>query len=1453
MDRYSVTMTNYIDLDRHFVPWVAETDDADLMRFVSAYGSSPTWRELLERQRVVLLAEAGSGKSTELTHQAKRLKAQGKPAFIVTLQSIGRKGFRGALGSAEAKRFAAWKESSELGWLFLDSVDEAKEADFTLAEVLEEVADAISGAANRVHVILSGRHSDWEFKRDLKTLLEKIAVPPPDETLAPISPNDALLAAIRDRNTSQENEPTEQPVVVVMAALDRQRVEKFARAKGVTNVGPMFEALERQNLWSFARRPVDLDWLVSYWRSHNAFGSLAEMIEQSLLARLKETNPERQRPATVDVEQAMKALERIGAALVLQRLDTIVIPDTTLDLIENVPSLKLGEVLSDWSSGHCKELISRPVFDPASPGFVRFHNDNEGDVRSFLAAKWLYRLKTKGNCPWARIRDMFFAETHSVKLVIPSMRQTAAWLSLWLPEITQQVLAIDPQLLMEAGDPGSLPISVRTAVLDSVIEDIKRAGYLQTLQHDAVRRFAKPDLAPIISDRWAQHRDSQSVRELLLLLIRLGAIEGCVAIAREAVFGEYNDRYTLNLGGRALSAIGTAEDKTRYVKHLVENAATVEPILAWNALEALFPMHVSIDQFLVIVDGIKDRKSDGSLGLDYYGPLLAQRLSSPDEARRLTAAILDRLAVRFDPEGRAPPQDEPWLKALEMAAIRLFEMAPKSEAPVEAIDAALRVGQSRRFRVGPRPQDDPDLGYLLRSTAERRRASTWRAVAALRAKHGADRPVVEPWQLQFLGFTPALSSADLSWLLDDACGMETEDDVRFAINAALSVWKQDGENPETLARIKAVATSGIAATMVDEWFTPRLPSAEMLRYEREHQAHLKASAVKQAAADASWIDFAERLRANPGQLRDLIPPSDKGADSRIYHLWKLLGGSGDNHSRYAIENLSPLVPMFGEAVVSELRDAFIRYWRHLAPRLLEERQDRESNSISTVDLIGVTGVTQEAHANAEWAKKLTYEEAKLATALATMELNRLPKWLDDIALSHPEAVAEILWRVPSSDLRTDVPGYRYALSRLGRGSDQVVSAIGAKARAYLESHDQLPTEVLKPILEIVRRTFPGDPAMNALCLGRFASAPNRHVRAQYLATAFFYDSERGMAALDFALDALGEEEQALLVQAVLPTVFGGHLFNLVVPPVSLSVAGLQRMIHLAFAKVHPSSDNDHGDGEAYSPDERDDAEDARNALFRRLVDTPGLATFKALMRLKNAGELPISSEVLERYAHQRAGIDSESAPWRTADVRAFEADFESVPATSDDLQRVGISRLDDIEQHLLNGDFNQGLTVARLPKEVDVQNWFANELRTRQGRSYSLEREPHVAEEKEPDIRLQSCIADARSPIEIKVAESWSLAELETALTVQLRERYLRDGNNRFGILLLLHQKSKRRGWHGPNGFMTFEEVVEHLRGIAGRMAAADASAPQMAIVAIDLSKVPRPKAKAPRPKESKA
>jgi hypothetical protein len=158
-----------------------------------------------------------------------------------------------------------------------------------------------------------------------------------------------------------------------------------------------------------------------------------------------------------------------------------------------------------------------------------------------------------------------------------------------------------------------------------------------------------------------------------------------------------------------------------------------------------------------------------------------------------------------------------------------------------------------------------------------------------------------------------------------------------------------------------------------------------------------------------------------------------------------------------------------------------------------------------------------------------------------------------------------------------------------------------------------------------------------------------------------------------------------------------------------------------------------------------------------------------------------------------------------------------------------------MQHDLLHADFAQGTTVAALPNENAVQNWVADRLRLKQGRAYSVEREPHVVDEKEPDVRLRAKVSDASVAIEIKVPESWTLEQLEAALTDQLCGRYLRARDARHGILILVHKEPRPKGWQDTKtgAFLTFSEVVRRLRALATHIAGTRPDAPQPEIAVL--------------------
>lgn len=1431
-----------IALNRRFEEWSLRSEsNPDLDQFFSASTDALAWDDLLTRHRVVILAEAGSGKSTEMEEQARLNRDAGRQTFECTLQSLYNRG-ESAFGKA-ASGLQQWKNSTDPAWFFLDSIDEAKGNDIRLKCVLEVIAQCIEGAEARAHIILSGRFFDWETRKDFKLLQDFLAMPAPAAAVRPIDPDQVLINIISERRDDEAKEPAEEPLIVRMGALDDEQVRQFASGKGVTDADAFARALEESDLSLLAQRPLDLDWLVEYWQIHHRFGPLAEMLERCVKHRLIEPDTHRERKDALTIDDALNAVERIGAALVLQGLQDIKIPDSELNLEPSRAALDLKALFPDMPNPKRSNLIGRPIFQPGSPGFARLHNDNEGQVRSLLTARWLKRLLGE-NCPALTVRDLLFSTTYGVDVVIPSMRQTAAWLALWNHDVAREVLRRDPHLFMDAGDPASLSTEIREAALRGVVQGALNNEDFDIPNRTSLKRFAQADLAQCVRELWSLHSKKPVVREVLLLVIGLGGIKECSDLVVAAAFGAHKDRYTNVFAGRALLKVASPEDKRRYAVYVRENAKTLVTAQVWDTLIECVPTVISAQELMQTIFRMAPGKN-GDIGLVYRGPEIVDKVVTSPDLEQIVAAIFSKLEHRIDPEdGADDHKDEAFLPMLEAAGRKILALNPDDAAPDAAIDATIRLGQERRYRHPRRGKKGyQDIFALMAASPQRRRLALWRAMAVHAANPGRNGgPITEPWQLQFRGHVPDLLGEDFGWLAEDANGRDDASERQVAANGAMEVWRRGGEDPQQLERMKSIgSTFPEVADVIEQWTTPRKPSKEQIEHEKRMARLDHRDALAQAERDQSWKDFAARLRSNPTQLQQLYPPSPQGVDARLYNLYKLLLSIEGSSSHHAISDLSPLLPIFGEEVVRELARAFIAYWRMWTPKLKAEEPASKRNQILAVECIGITGVSIEATNDPEWAAKLSGAEATSASVYATLELNGFAPWIKDLARSQPDALRDVLVRALSRDLaprnQNDV---RFdMLDDLYRADKSVAGLACDFLLDLLKRRKQMSGRLLQKTLGILTRIEASQLDVRAIAEDRIPACKILDTQAQYIAALFRLAPGKAIEKLDSVLQTQSLKQQTALVQALLPRLVGDQWHGDERAVSEIPFEHLEKLNLLAFGVLKPEDDNRHESGKVYSPDERDAAESARSALFKRLCDTPGLATYEALKRLRDTTKFPIPRRRMSELMMTRLVQDSEHEAWEPLDVVNFEKDFSTSPRNAHDLQRLAVQRLKDIEHALTHADFAQGRTFKNLTHEVDVQNWVANELRNKQGRGYSLEREAHVADEKEPDVRLRAKATDANVPIEVKVAESWTLKQLEVALYQQMIGQYLRDRENRYGILLIAHQKPRRDGWQKPDKtYLNFSEIIDHLRTLAHEVAMQRPYSPQVEIVTLDVSSV---------------
>ncbi len=1423
--------------------------------FLRSYDFQPGvfgWPKLLKYSRVILLAEAGSGKTEEMKQQKKKLVTKDKFAFFVELESLDSEPFTPLISPEDERQFVKWKsDGQEPGWFFLDALDELKLTDGKLDRALNRLSREIDGHLHRVHVIISCRPSDWRPDRDLPTVQDRLPVLRKRENIPSRSSEEIFLKSL-ERNQDidifraeeamqNQSADTSQPEgfvsiedgiqTVAMLPMSGEQIERFAEESGMNEPSAFLDEVFKQKAWSFARRPLDLIQLIAIWNDSKSLGTRAKQHEDNVRVRL-EDDPERPDRGVLTDEKARLGAERLALALAR----TIRSSDQTLDATRTYNVLEAAKFLRDWTPKEQQTLLRRGLFSPATYGCVRFHHRS---VQEYLAACRLRALRNQKMSTEAVFR-LLFTEQYDARVVFPFMREIAAWLALWDKDVCKELIEREPEALLSLGDPETLDLDTRSRLIRKFVDKYGQGGW-HGLHWEILReapRLADPRLAPVIRECWGNGPTNEEVRGLLLEIILEGPIMDCADLAHAAALDPTWHEYHRITAIRAMLACGL-DDAVREIADdmLLEESSWPNEIVR-RVVEYLFPRVITADELMTLMEQRPESKAITGGFAGASGSIVA----TIDPWSEPAVAFRDKMANLIWRERTPIQQFYPihskfyhLSEALARLCDRQLSKEPHRHPDDELIRACVIASLFDSSGNGWRKTFE-NLREHFKDNLTLRSAAFWTELAYIEEDIPHRNDIDRLENILENSLAVRLTEVDRPWL-ETAIADESRPERRgVALLAWIHIWRERGRDASELDTIRPMLKDNPALEQIfeDNTAPPGQNEGRQERLERQ-LAQSKRMRNDRKAQYEKWTNWRDELLENP---EDAF--SEEKRENTVYWLFRWWC-EPDLGPKYNTWNKEAITQAFSQDIADRAQQAMQEFWRTSTPPVLwSARPIEERNSTPWKWLCGLWCVYAEA-STPGWTASLSLKEACITAIYATVELNNFPSFIADLTQSHPEEVDESIGGELSAELNiTDSDDLFPILHKLTTAPDclkqllahRLFTALMSQANAFLQV--EWGAYHLASVLRILSETCNEEERSKIarVCAENYTTAPVNGLALTWLRGLFRFDAERGTQVL---IAGLADNEDPVVRERAIEIfahLFGDHdvaLFKITDPARHADALG--QLVRYAYIFIRSEEDQVH-EG-VYSPNTRDNAQQARDFLLSRLLNTPGPEARRVALALADEDEFADRSDYIRLRVRQRTATDTEFAPYAPEHVTKLEhrpempsqdrgglfnhqglmsPSVERSRKNRDSLFFLMMNQLKNIQEDLSYDDFTDRKTVRRIDNEEEMQRTLARRIRDKAEGAYKVTREEQVADRKCTDIRLLAINNDQKAVIEVKIAHKKSLADLDKALHDQLVGQYLRASYCKAGCLLLTHHE-ETRSWKCPDTgvLLNFYDMVAWL------------------------------------------
>ena len=1376
----------------------SDTNDgptAALKAMRTVEGPLQDWDWLHEVPVSVIIADGGAGKTYELTAQRKRLREQGRAAFFVAIERLCQTDLRGALPSEEeAGLFERWRRGDAAATFFLDSVDEAKLPTAAginpLQRALRRLEEALGDRIGSCRLIISSRPSAWSPAVEFK---------------------EVQRVAQRLRTTAATAAP---PVrVVKLDHLDEGQIDQLARSRGAG--AEFLELIRDTGAIEFAQYPLDvIDQVDAYKEAVRSgepirapFRSLTAILDRAIARRAHEFSSSTPRNS-LDPERVMSGAKRLALSLMLQQTRVVRLPGHGGEGLD--PLAALQGARHSWSRQEVESLLATGLFEPAWQGASRFHHRR---TQERLAALAIWDLRNAG-CSAQAALDLLLPPSFDVRTTPAPYVDAAGWLCALDADFASLVVRVAPELLMEHGDPGALPLLLRVEAVRTHAEryrsQARRGDWFDTTLFG---RFADAGLTEVLAQTLKAKLPDEP-RSHALLMARAGKLSNLSDVVLAIAVDPGESAELRSYAVLALSDIASLDQKRALSESVRRSRSTAirsrsddvryarterNRLKVWT-VDACFPTAMGTVELLDIIRSLEPRNPEN---IDELGRIL-RRAIAPNLlkaelipfAQAVSAVSWSRTGWRLGTFDLASWSELGWhlLPVLHDVVVRILRDCTEAAEQDWLVKEVDRLWSAGKVTLGPlntaHKLDAETLADAVRSNPQFRRHFFWCVAAAQDAHAGVH--ALHRLQKVYRGRAAAAAAtraADLHWLQDDLFKAEaTRRPLALDAVSNLLSGQVLGRRRTTAALIFRAIREGRPEVVQRLRWRPLQRLWWRLKYRRELRKDFwKFRWLRWRRESWPLLKLRAQLLIHRSNLRAGFRPDlvweaafSRGGDDPFGQVAKRLGERRADDLRVAARAFVRRDPVPEQRVWDA---ALARQgWRLMAaeqPDQLAQISDGALRVLIRSSLrehewpAYAVGIAQRPDVWREVAEPRVRADLARRGALTENVGWTLQKVAyGDVALQRPLAAAAVQalsgLRAPSADQITNVA--RVAASEEGTKLDFAELALRRASEHFAEGRVETGgvwwTEAFK-----------------AEPLGAWSSLKRWRVMMWSSAPALVYPLYAALAEAigRFASRAAGEPE--------LP------------PDLLAELAVLGRQV------VEPSADERLNGW--VSP--RHHAQDLRDSALQQLAETPTAGARQALRGLLALPEFADATDWIAILLRRQAERAARPQPWSPSQVQEYCRVWARAPRTTGELYALLIELIRAIELDLKTSEFDRRAAFRGM-SERTLRSWIGEELRRRSNGWFSVTQETVTAGEKRMDLRCEAAGGDAICVIELKIAgASWPKLTLFEHLETQLADQYLISRRVRSGIYLVADLGRKAK-FDTPGGSADFDGLVAALQ-----------------------------------------